>query len=201
MFLQHLIGLFTHPKEEWVEIRDSKCSIGNCYLEHALFMAAIPALSAFIGTAYVGWHVGFAEAEPVRLTTDSAAIMSVLSFFVMLVGIFCMGYMIHWMSRTYGEEQPLQRCVLFATYTASPLFVVGLMLLYPLLWLNLLLGLPALAYTVYLLYNGLPIVMETNEDRGFLFSSAVLMVGMVALVGILAVTAVVWSSGLGPAFI
>ncbi|MCH8178135.1 MAG: DUF1282 family protein, partial [Proteobacteria bacterium] len=41
-------------------------------------------------------------------------------------------------------------------------------------WLNMLIGLPVLAYTVYLLYTGLPIMMGISRDRGFLFSTAVL---------------------------
>ena len=40
------------------------------------------------------------------------------------------------------------------------------MLLYPLLWLNLLLGLPALGYTVYLLYTGVPVMMELFVPKG-----------------------------------
>lgn len=62
----------------------------------------------------------------------------------------------------------------------------------------MILGLPALAYTVFLLYTGLPIMMGISEDRGFLFSSAVLAVGLVTLVALLAITAILWGSGLGP---
>jgi hypothetical protein len=45
-----------------------------------------------------------------------------------------------------------------------------------------------------------PIVMGISAERGFLFSSAVLAVGLVALVGLLASTVVLWSYGLGPSF-
>lgn len=71
---------------------------------------------------------------------------------------------------------------------------------YPILWLNFIVGLPALAYSVYLLYSGVPIVMNMPEEKGFLFSSAVLAVGLVALVSLLAITALLWGSGFAPAF-
>ena len=74
------------------------------------------------------------------------------------------------------------------------------MQLYPILWLNFLIGLPALAYSVYLLYTGVPILMRVEPERGFLFSSAVLAVGLVALVSLLAVTVLLWGSGFGPVF-
>jgi hypothetical protein len=71
---------------------------------------------------------------------------------------------------------------------------------YPVLWLNMLMGLPALAYTVYLLYTGLPIMMEIPTERGFLYSSAVLAVGLIALVSLLGMTALLWGMGLQPVF-
>ena len=61
-------------------------------------------------------------------------------------------------------------------------------------------GIPALAYTVYLLYTGVPIMMGISEERGFLFSSAVLAVGLVAFVALLAITALLWGMGLEPTF-
>ena len=58
-----------------------------------------------------------------------------------------------------------------------------------------LVGLLALAYTIYLLYIGVPIVMRVPKEQGYLFSSSILTVGMVMLVGLMAVTIVLWSSG------
>jgi hypothetical protein len=94
----------------------------------------------------------------------------------------------------------LSQCVVLAAYTATPLFLIGIMELYPVLWVNMVVGIVALAYTVYLLYSGVPIMMRISEDRGFLFSSAVLAVGLVAFVALLAVTAILWGMGLEPNF-
>ena len=57
-----------------------------------------------------------------------------------------------------------------------------------------------LAYTVFLFYLGVPVMMEIPEERGFLFASAVLAFGLVALVALLALTVLLWSSGFGPSF-
>ena len=57
---------------------------------------------------------------------------------------------------------------------------------------------PALAYTVYLLYSGVPVMMGVSKERGFLFSSAVLAVGLVMLVAVLAASAILWGMGVGP---
>jgi hypothetical protein len=61
-------------------------------------------------------------------------------------------------------------------------------------------GLLALASSVYLLYSGVPILMNISEDKGFLMSSALLALGLVALVTLLAVTALFWGFGFHPEF-
>jgi hypothetical protein len=198
MVLQHIWGLFVNPKREWESIRDDKCTVGKCYAAHVLLLAAIPAISGFIGTTQFGWQIG--AGDPVKLTVESAGLISVLYYLAMLVGVYAIGWMIHWMGGTYDADVPLSQCVVLAAYTATPLFLIGIMELYPVLWVNMVVGIVALAYTVYLLYSGVPIMMGISEDRGFLFSSAVLAVGLVAFVALLAVTAILWGMGLEPHF-
>jgi len=198
MILGHVWGLFSHPEAEWKSIRKENCTIGRCYCSHVLLLAAIPPIAGYIGTTQVGWQIVTSEVH--RLTHQSALWIAILSYLTILVAVFTIGKMIHWMGQTYGTKQTLPQCIALAAYTATPLFLIGVMLVYPVLWLNLLIGLVALAYTVYLLYLGVPIVMSITKERGFLFSSAVLAVGLVALVAVLAATVILWDIGIGPAF-
>jgi hypothetical protein len=198
MILSHVWGLFAHPEDEWKTIRKENCTIGRCYCSHVLLLAAIPPIAGYIGTTQVGWQILSSEVH--RLTHQSALWIAILSYLTILVAVFTIGKMIHWMGQTYGSKQTLPQCIALAAYTATPLFLIGVMLLYPVLWLNLLIGLVALSYTVYLLYVGVPIVMGITKERGFLFSSAVLAVGLVALVAVLAATVILWDIGIGPAF-
>ena len=196
--LSHVWGLLSHPEDEWKDIRKENCTIGKCYCSHVLLLAAIPPLAGYIGTTQVGWSVVSREVS--RLTPESALGIAVLSYLTILVAVFTVGKLIHWMGQTYGAKQTLPQCIALAAYTATPLFLIGIMLVYPVLWLNLLIGLPALAYTVYLLYTGVPIIMGIPKERGFLFSSAVLAVGLVMLVAVLAATVILWDIGMGPVF-
>ncbi|UZJ61746.1 YIP1 family protein [Pseudomonas sp. KU26590] len=197
--IHHVLGLFTHPDQEWQQIRgEGEESIGHLYLTHTLILAAIPAVSAYIGTTQVGWQIS--ERAPVMLTSDSAVWMALMSYIAMLAGVGVMGGFIHWMARTYDATPSLARCVAFATYTATPLFLGGLAALYPHMWLGMMVGLAAVCYTVYLLYVGLPVFMDVHPDEGFMFSSSVLAVGLVVLVAIMAFTVVLWGVGMGPEF-
>ncbi len=198
MFIQHIIGLFTDPAREWEKIRDHYKSAGTASVGHIFVLAAIPAISGYIGTTQVGWRIGVGD--PIKITGDSAISIAVIYYLALLVGVYTIGWMIHLLGKAYELEKPLPLSIALAAYTATPLFLIGIMQIYPVLWLNMLIGLPALAYTVYLLYSGLPTRMEIPTERGFLYASAVLAVGLVALVTLLAMTALLWGMGLQPVF-
>jgi len=198
MFIQHIVGLFIDPMRQWEKIRDQHKSADGGSVAHIFVLAAIPAISGYIGTTQVGWRIGVGE--PIRITGDSAFAIAIIYYLALLVGVFSIGWVIHLLGKAYEVEKPLSLCIALAAYAATPLFLIGLMEVYPVLWLNMLLGLPALAYTVYLLYSGLPIMMEISAERGFLYSSAVLAVGLISLVALLAMTALLWGMGLQPVF-
>jgi hypothetical protein len=198
MFIQHIVGLLSDPTRQWEKIREQYQSGNGNPVGHVLILALIPAISGYIGTTQVGWRIGVGE--PIRITGDSALSIAIIYYIALLVGIFSVGWVIHLLGKAYEVQKPLPLCIALAAYTATPLFLIGLMQVYPVLWLNMLMGLPALAYTVYLLYSGLPIMMEIPTERGFLYSSAVLAVGLVALVAMLAMTALLWGMGLQPVF-
>ena len=170
--IHHVWGLFTHPDQEWQEIRGEEESISHMYLTHVLILAAIPALSAYFGTTEVGWTIG--DGDPVKLTAESALQMTIMSYLAMLAGVAVMGAFIHWMARTYDSSPTMTQCVVFAAYCATPLFIGGVAALYPSLWLGMFIGTAAICYTVYLLYAGIPTFMGIPQDEGFMFSSSVM---------------------------
>jgi hypothetical protein len=198
MLLRYVWGILSEPRATWARIRDEEWSIPEIYLRVLLPLALISPVAGYFGTTRVGWQIG--AGTPIKLTDSSAAQISIVYFGAILVTVFVIGTLISWMSETYGSRQSLTRSVAIAVYSAVPLFLVGFFQVYPVLWINFLIGLPALAYSVYLLYLGVPIVMNISTERGFLFASAVLAVSLVALVGLLASTVVLWSYGLGPSF-
>lgn len=199
MSLGHTVGLLTHPDQEWVSIREEHESVSKLYLSHLFILALLPAAAAYYGTTQVGWQVG--GSEVVRLTSSSAFQLCALFYLATLTGIYMIGRAIDFFATTYGVGEHEHNGVILAAYTATPLLVVGVVAIYPVLWVNMLAGVAAVAYSVYLLYEGLPILMKIPEDRGFMFATSVLTVGLVMLVGLLAITVIVWSVGVGPEYV
>ncbi|WP_196137984.1 Yip1 family protein [Aliikangiella sp. G2MR2-5] len=198
MSLTNAIALLYGPSQEWQKISEQKQSISHIYLTFLIFFAAIPPVSAFIGATYVGWSVG--DGATHKLTSDSALYLSIVAYFAILVAVFVISAFIQWMAKTYGAAPSLAECVNLTAYSCTPLFLVGILGSFPILWLDMLFSLIAIAMAVNLLYKGVPKIMGINQEKGFLFASSILTVCMVSLVGMLAITIVFWGSGLSPVF-
>ena len=121
--------------------------------------------------------------------------LAVLFYGVMLAGVAVMGRVIWWMARNYPQRPSLAHCMVFAGYVATPLFLSGLVALYPLVWLCALVGTVALFYTGYLLYLGIPSFLNINKEEGLSFSSSTLAIGVLVLEVLLALTVILWGYG------
>ncbi len=196
MFIQHMLGVLYHPKQEWQLIKKEHYSAVKCYSSHMIYLAAIPPLAAFIGTTQVGWSI--TGGDLVKLTVSSALPIALAFYLTLLIGAGIMAGFIHWMEKTYGSNSSFDDCMVLITFTSTPLFLTGLAALVPILWLDVLIGMGAVAFMIHLLYSGVPEIMEIPEEQGFFFSSSILTVGLVVLVGILAASAVLWSTVLTP---
>lgn len=199
MLLHQISGVMFHQQSIWTNIRERNYSFVECYTHALVWLCAIAPVSFFIGTTQVGWSIG--TGDYVKLTTGSAFMIAVVFYIALLVGVAFMAHVIHWMEKTYGADSDLEHCMVLATCTATPLLLAGITGLWPMLWFVVGVGLAALAYTVYILYSGVPELMNIPADRGFMFSTSILTVGMVVLVSMLASTVVLWDLGVAPSFI
>lgn len=193
------LGLMTHPILEWRSIRLESEKASPAPTAHVLILALIPAIASYIGSTITGWQIG--GGEPVTLTPGSALVLCGLFYVAMNLGVHLMGHFIDFFAGTYGTNSQAKKGYILAAYTASPLFIAGIAAVYPSIWVVLVVGIAAMGYAVTLLYQGLPIVMGIPEERGFLFASAVMTVGLVMLVSLFGVTVFAWSIGLGPVYI
>jgi len=197
--IQHTFGLLVRPSAQWRTVADLPESSFKTLVLYPCFLAILPAVAWFYGTSQVGWTVG-EHGETIKLTTQSARQICILFYLTMVACVAIIGFFIHWMSDTYGAESSLTRGIVIAGLTATPLFIAGLVGFYPLLWLDLLVGVAAVSWSVYLMYLGIPIIMDIPEERGFLFSSAVLAIAMVILICLMVGSVILWDFGAAPAF-
>lgn len=192
MFLKHMMSVLYHPKDEWQAIESEHYTLGHIFLAQISVLALIPSVSLFIGATQVGWSI--TGGNFVKLSASSALPAAVLFYVAMWFAAGFMAYTIRWMEKTYGGKVGMDECMVLTVFTATPLFLSGFAALYPLLWFNVAVGLLAVCYSVFLLYCGVPRIMHIPEDRAFFFATSILTVGLCVLVGMLAVTVILWTT-------
>lgn len=196
--LAKAIGILFLPGKTWQSVAQLSDAQLKPYLLYPAVLALIPAYAWYYGTTQVGWTV--AGGQPTRFTPDSAMMIAILFYLAQLIAIWVVGYFVHWMSDTYGAESSAIKGMAVTGLCATPILLSGLLGFHPLFWLDFVVGLAAVSYGVYLLYIGIPIVMRIPEERGFLFASAIVAVGLVMAVVVMGATVILWDMGYAPAF-
>ena len=194
MLLNHLWGLYASPKAEWQQI-DKKHENYVYPLSHMALIALIPAICSYFASAHIGWSIGVGDT--IKLTHESALFMSIGMYFGLFFGVLALAIMIHDLAEVFDAQPTMKQSLELAAYTATPLFMVGFACLYPELWVICMVGLVGLAYSVYLLYSGTPILMHIPEEKGFIYASSVVTCGLVLLSVLMAVSVILLSSGAG----
>ena len=187
------------PRRQWQNIAGLSEKGINRQIPYVIVLALLPALAWYFGTTEIGWSIG--DKGSVRTLTSQSALSLVAVFYItMILAVIAVGFFIHWMAKTYGAKSHPMKGMVIAGFTATPIFVAGVAGLYPVLWLDILLATTAVAYSVYLLYLGIPIVLNVSEERGFLFASAVVTVCLVMAVVVMVATVLFWSYVAAPVF-
>jgi len=198
MILNHIWGLYAHPKEEWQTIEKRHESL-TYSIVHILVIALIPAICGYYAAAHIGWAIG--TTEPLILSESNALVMSLIMYSALVFGVIALAYLIHWMAKTFDSTPDFSQSLELAAYTATPLLMAGVAALFPVLWFVVLACLGAMSYSVYLLYSGVPIMMNIPEEKGFIYASSVVTCGLVLLVGLLAASVILLGVGIGPEYL
>jgi hypothetical protein len=161
----------------------------------ALWLGLLPPLFAAIGTAAFGWRLGVA---PLFLPVGTIVAISVAYFVLLLIGFVSTAFVARWMAHTYDADASWRRTFSLVTLVGAPLAVGSVVHLYPNAFLNVLVLVPTLIWSMYLLYRGLPAILKTDPGRGMLMASSLIAYLLVSWVTLLGITAVLWSRGVGP---
>jgi hypothetical protein len=191
----HLGTALTSPSKAFAAVAADPPSGPRVFFGSALWLALCPPIFAYIGTTLFGWHFGV---EPLVLPPSTAFAISAAYFALLLIGLLSSAFVAHWMAGTYGADTSYAHSLALMTLVAVPLAIGSVVHLYPNAFFNVMVLVPTLMWSMYLLYRGLPVVLSTDPGRGMLMASALVAYLLVSWVTLLGITAVLWSLGLGP---
>ena len=125
-----IFSLLIDPEPTWKIIKKKIDGGSSNTIVLMIVLAFIPPVSGYIGTTMVGWQLG--AGDPIKLTSSSAASISILYFLAIIVGINAVALAIRWMAQTYESKVSYQHALALSCFTAVPLLLVGIFEVY--LW-------------------------------------------------------------------
>lgn len=199
MILSHVWGIFAHPSEEILSVREKRVASPTLYIGYLLILTAIPPIAGYIGATQVGWRIG--DGVVTKLTVESTIPLCIVAYLAILAGIVSTGIAINWMRETYTNlSNEDVNGISLATFVSAPLLIFSLVGIYPVIWVGMLTLILAATYSVYLLYTCVPIAFQIPKERANLFSSAILTFALVITVVLIITTVIIWAVGFSPVF-
>lgn len=166
------------------------------FFRQIIWLALTPPVFAFIGASIFGWRLG--AAQPLHLPAEALTLVSIGYFFALLFGLVSTAFVGRWMAPTYGADTAFGTHLALVGIVVAPMVAGSAFHLFPHVFVNLLVFIPVLIWSIYLLYRGLPIVLGTGPERGMLMASSLVAYLLVGAVTLLGLTVALWASGIGP---
>jgi len=179
MLLKHFSHIFYEPTKSLEDADRDPAKITDIIL-HVAFLALIPTISVYVASVYIGWDLGIGT--PFIMEQNQAVVVALLAYMALNIGVYSFGYAICWFAKTFEIEPDPLHCTELAVFTSLPLFALGFVALYPVLYINVIAGMLAIAAAVYLLYTGIPIFMHIPKEKGFVYSTWVVTSGLIMMV-------------------
>lgn len=191
-----LINSLYRPTVAFEELAKADPPPFKVLIRYSIWLLILPPIFSLIGAANFGWRLG--AAEPLRLPVNTLVLVSLAYFCVLSFGLISTAVISRWMASTYGASTSLGRHMALITIVGEPLAVASIAQLYPDVFVNILVLIPTIIWSMYLLYKGIPIALDTPPERGMLMASSLVGWLLVAAVSLLGLSVGLWTLGVGP---
>jgi hypothetical protein len=181
-------NILLKPAETWDVIAYEPATEKGLFTGYAIYLAAIPPLASLIGGQVFG-HSFFGVTY--RAPFLGAVAGAILQYVLSLIGIFVFALIIEALAPTFGAHKNRLQALKVATYAYTAAWVAGIFSLIPSLGILSILG---GIYSLYLLYLGLPRVMNAPQSKALGYTALCVVVGIVLSI---VIGAVVGALGLG----
>lgn len=165
--------IITNPKEAWAEIKAEQTTVKDIYLSYAVILAAIPAIAQFIGNALVGSSV---LGVHFRWSIGRALGYAIFWYVLGLAGLALTAFIADSLAPSFGSQKNFVNAFKAVVYSMTPVWVAGILYIIPALGILVLL---AGLYGLYLLFIGLPELMDTPKDKAIGYVIVVIIVNII----------------------
>lgn len=191
-----LLIALSKPGEVFVALSRTELKAKTVLLRYSVWLLLLPPFFSLIGAHTFGWRLG--AREPLFLPLETLTQISFAYFLTLTFGFVTTALIGRWMSSTYDANASLGRHFALITIVGAPLALASAAHLFPSVFFNVLVLIPTMIWSMYLLYAGLPVVLEIPPERGMLMASSLVGWLLVAAVSLLGLSMGLWAAGVGP---
>lgn len=178
------------PDSEWSVIANERAETVALVVGYVLPLAGAAAVAQLVGESLVGRTLGIFGTYRMPLT--SALGLAVASLVFAAVGVVLLSILIDALAPTFGAAKSREQALKVAVYSATPVWIAGLLQIIPALGIVVALG---GLYALYLLYLGLPRLMKCPAEKAVGYTGTV--VACAVVVGIVGSTILAQIPGIG----
>jgi hypothetical protein len=175
-------NILLSPRTEWAVIDAEPATVASLYTGYIIPLALIPTICRAIGSVVFGVSLGFGDRIHVPVMT--ALTGACVSFVMQLVGVYLFAFIVDALAPTFGGTKNMVQSLKTAAYSATPVWVLGILSIFPGAIFSLL-QLIGLFYMLYLFFLALPVVMKAPQDKaiGYALVSIVCMIIVALILG------------------
>ncbi|HDZ56281.1 MAG TPA: DUF1282 domain-containing protein [Pseudomonas xinjiangensis] len=178
---QLLPKLFTSPTSAWVPIRQHADTNPWGFVPVLLIFSLVPALSTFIGTAFIGWAMYGSEVTH-YLNIASAFYLAAMAYLGFITCVIIMAFVVRWVLFRTSGRPTLPVSLTFTTCLALPVMLGGIAAVIPYRLSLLIIAPLAVFYSALLLFKGMPVYMHIKRNDETRFHEAcILAVGFLVV--------------------
>ena len=147
------------PQTEWKVIEQEQDMLSDLFIRYVAVLAAIPEIAHLVGQSLIG---GYTPIVP-------SLVRALIVYLVTFAMVYIIAGVIDLLAPRFGGRKNFSNAVKLSVYSHTPLWLAGIFLLIPGLNFLLILGL----YGLYLLWVGLPLLMQVPADKALPYATFV----------------------------
>lgn len=169
-------GILLSPVQEWGVIDTESASVSSLYTKYAALLALIPAVASFIGTSLIGITV---MEITVRTPIVTGLVVAVISYALALAMLYVLALIANALAPQFGGQPNVVQALKVAVYSATPQWVVSIVLILP--KLSLIAALVGI-YGLVLMWLGLPRLMKVPDEKKVAYNIIFIICAIVAFI-------------------
>jgi hypothetical protein len=163
--------LIVEPEKSWREISGELAEPRQVLARYALPMMLIPAGAMIV-------RILFSRGQFITLSfVLNLLIGGIVNYILSATALLFAGWLISLLAPYFGSKNDLASAVKVASYSMTPVWLCSVFRVFPPLAVLSVLGL----YGAYLVFTGLPIVLNTPPDKNLPFAFSVFGLGVIIL--------------------